>query len=418
MTSEERREARYQRRCKRRKAKRDKLLKRHSFEKVISRDSLSRAADKAASGVRYKASVKRFLLRKPINIGIIHKKLKNGKDVRKGFVCFKVMERGKLRDIMSVHFSERVPQKSLNMNALVPVLTRPLIFDNGASRAKMGTSHSMKRLKKHLGRHFRRHGRNGYVLQIDFKDYFARIDQGLAKQIVSDAFDDERIISLTHKFIDAYYEYNVRKAKREGRDPDLVERKGLGLGSEINQTLAISVPSRLDHFVKEVLGIKAYARYNDDSYLIHESKDYLKYCLERIREVCAKLKITINDKKTKIVKLTRCFTFLKCRVSITESGKVLMRPCRKAITRQRHKMKKQKKLLDAGVLTMTDIEISYLSCRGFMAQKNARKTIHNFDILYKDLFHEKVRLKKKKGAKNGRKSNGNSGRDQCVGAAA
>ncbi len=30
----------------------------------------------------------------------------------------------------------------------------------------------------------------------------------------------------------------------------------------------------------------------DDSYLIHESKEYLEYCLERIREICSELKIT------------------------------------------------------------------------------------------------------------------------------
>ena len=417
MTSEQRREARYKRRQAKRLAKRKALLEKCTFEKVISRSSLSKAADQAARGVRYKASVKRFLLRKPANISIIHHKLKNGQDVRKGFVCFKVVERGKLRKIMSVHFSERVPQKSLNQNALVPVLTRPLIYDNGASRAGMGTSHAMKRLKIHLRRHFKRHGRNGYVLQIDFKDYFANIDHEIAKGIVSKAFDDERIVSLTNGFIDAYYIHNYKMAKKSGDDPSKVEHKGLGLGSEINQTLAISVPSPLDHFIKEVLGIKAYARYNDDSYLIHESKDYLKYCLKRIKEVCARLKITVNDKKTKIVSLTRCFTFLKCRTSITDSGKVLMRPCRKAITRQRHKMRKQKGLLDAGILTLEDVAISYTSCRGYMSQKNARRTIHNLDILYFDLFGQRVGVKK--GANyDGRKDHGNSGGDQCFRAAA
>lgn len=43
------------------------------------------------------------------------------------------------------------------------------------------------------------------------------------------------------------------------------------------------LPNKLDHFIKEKLGIKGYARYMDDGYLIHPSKEYLKECLTRRR---------------------------------------------------------------------------------------------------------------------------------------
>ena len=296
MTSEERHEARYKRRKAKRDSKRKKVLEEHGdYYQVISRNALSRAAKEAAKGVKYKASVQRFMLRRLTNVSAIHRNLVYHKDIRKGFICFTLMERGKVRKIMSVHFSERVPQKSLNQNALIPVLTRSLIHDNGASRKGMGTGFAMKRLVGHLRWHYRRYGTEGYILLVDFSDYFGSIDHEVAKQIIADAFDDQGIIWLANLFIDAYYEYNVKFKNI----PEEEAHKGLGLGSEINQTLAISVPNPMDHYIKEVLRIKCYGRYMDDFYLIHPDKEYLKYCLEQIEMICARLKITVSAKKTK-----------------------------------------------------------------------------------------------------------------------
>ena len=311
MTSEERHEARYKRRKAKRDSKRKKVLEEHGdYYQVISRNALSRAAKEAAKGVKYKASVQRFMLRRLTNVSAIHRNLVYHKDIRKGFICFTLMERGKVRKIMSVHFSERVPQKSLNQNALIPVLTRSLIHDNGASRKGMGTGFAMKRLVGHLRWHYRRYGTEGYILLVDFSDYFGSIDHEVAKQIIADAFDDPGIIWLANLFIDAYYEYNVKFKNI----PEEEAHKGLGLGSEINQTLAISVPNPMDHYIKEVLRIKCYGRYMDDFYLIHPDKEYLKYCLEQIEMICARLKITVSAKKTKIVKLSHGFTFLKTKI--------------------------------------------------------------------------------------------------------
>lgn len=169
MTSEERHEARYKRRKARRDSKRKKVLETYGdYYKVISRDALSGAAKQAAKGVKYKASVQRFMLRRLTNVAAINRNLVYHKDIRKGFICFILMERGKLRKIMSVHFSERVPQKSLNQNALIPVLTRSLIHDNGASQKGKGTGFAMERLVGHLRWHFQRFGNEGYILLVDF----------------------------------------------------------------------------------------------------------------------------------------------------------------------------------------------------------------------------------------------------------
>lgn len=51
-----------------------------------------------------------------------------------------------------------------------------------------------------------------------------------------------------------------------------------------SQFLAILYLNELDHFIKEELKIKYYIRYMDDGLIIHEDKEYLKYCLKEIKE--------------------------------------------------------------------------------------------------------------------------------------
>ena len=61
--------------------------------------------------------------------------------------------------------------------------------------------------------------------------------------------------------------------------------------------------------VKEQLKIKYYVRYQDDFLLFHPSKQYLKYCLNEIRNFLYKEKLYLN-KKTRLYKNTNNFIFL------------------------------------------------------------------------------------------------------------
>ena len=374
MTSEERRERRYLRRKAARDAKRRKKLSKYDdFDRVASLDSLNKAADEAQKGVAWKASAQRYNATRMLNIYRTHRDLLAGKDIRKGFICFDLMERGKLRHIKSVHFSERVVQKSICRNALYPILTNSLIYDNGASQRGKGTQFALDRLTIHLMRHIHRHGRKGGILLIDFTDYFGQADHKALEKIYAVTFKDERLRALGISFITAFGD------------------KGLGLGSETSQINAVALRSPSDHYVKEVLMIKGYGAYMDDSYLIHEDADYLKECLEKLREIYAEYGITINEKKTKICDLRHGFTYLKTRFYITESGHIIKKPCREAITRERRKLKKQAKLLGAGILTFENIRTSYASWRGSMSHRDAYRTVKSMDALFDQLFIESWR---------------------------
>jgi hypothetical protein len=163
--------------------------------------------------------------------------------------------------------------------------------------------------------------------------------------------------------------------------------KSLGLGSQISQVSAIFYPTGLDHFIKEKLHIKYYGRYMDDLYLIHTDKRFLQYCLHKIKAFCETLKITVNERKTRIVKLSLGIQFLKGKYVLTESVRVLRFPSKDSARRMRRKLRKFKVLLDAGKMSFEDLRTAYQSSRGnFRKRFNSHYCILRMDALYNELF--------------------------------
>ena len=76
-----------------------------------------------------------------------------------------------------------------------------------------------------------------------------------------------------------------------------------------SQILAIFYLNDLDHFIKEDLKIKYYVRYQDDFLLLHQSKQYLKYCLKEIEHFIEKEDLKLNP-ESRIYKNTNNFIFL------------------------------------------------------------------------------------------------------------
>ena len=173
MTSQERHEARYQRRKAARRAKhRARIAQYDNFDKVADVSSLVDANYNARKGVMWKASVARYNARYFKNSIKIHKTLMRGGDTRRGFYHFGIVERGKKRAIHSLHYSERVVRRSACTNALVPILSSNLIYDNGASLEGKGISFAVKRCAVHLHEFYRETGGNdGYILLIDYRAF-------------------------------------------------------------------------------------------------------------------------------------------------------------------------------------------------------------------------------------------------------
>lgn len=368
MTSEERHEARYQRRKVRREEKRLAMSDALDFDKVFTYKHLYQAYKKSRRGVAWKASTQKYIVQAPIEVYQTYERLQKGTFKTDGFYEFDLYERGKKRHIRSVTMRERVVQRCLCDRSLVPMAGRSFIYDNGASLENKGYHFTMDRLVRHMQWHYRKHGSEGYILLFDFSKFFDNVSHEIVKGKLAELYQDERLYKLIAHFIDAFGD------------------KGMGLGSQISQTLALLSANRLDHVIKEELRIKCYARYMDDGYLIHPDKEYLQKCLDRIREVCRECGITLNEKKTQIVKLTHGFIWLKARVYLTRSGKIIKKIYKRSITKMRQKLKDFKRLVEAGRMTLEDVKISFQCWLAYALHFDACKTVTSMIKLIYRLF--------------------------------
>lgn len=369
MNSAERHEARY----KRRKAARDlkkykRIHKYDDFNSVFSFDNLYDGYKNSIRGVQWKASTQIYESNAIVNIAESRKSLLDGTFRSMGFYEFDIFERGKHRHIKSVHISERCIQRAFCDKCLIPVMSRRFVYDNSANIKGRGYDFAINRATAHLHKFYRKHGNNGYVLMIDFSKFFDRIQHKYLFETVDKIYSDNRIKSLYRLFVSAFGDV------------------GLGLGSQVSQISALIYPDKIDHIIKEKLRIKYFGRYMDDMYLIHENKEYLLKCLNIIREECNKIGIVLNDNKTHITKLSKGFRFLKINFTLTHTGKVVKRLYRPCITKTRRKLKKFKRMVDSGSMSICDVFNSYMSWRGHARRCNSYKTIKSMDLLYLKLF--------------------------------
>jgi len=339
-----------------------------NFDAVFSYKHLYQAYKCCRRGVSWKSSVQKYIATAPLSVYQTMVKLQRGTYRSPGFFEFDLYERGKKRHIRSTVIGERVVQRCLCDNSIIPMLTPTFVYDNGASMKNKGYDFCMRRLKTHLQKHYRKYGNDGYILLYDFSKFFDNVSHALIKGIFDKTFTDERLKKIAGHFVDAFGDV------------------GLGLGSQISQVLALSSASRLDHFVKEVLRIKGYGRYMDDGYLIHPSKEYLKKCLDAIKAICNELEIKLNTKKTQLVKLSHGFIWLKARIYLTESGKVVKKIFKRSITHMRRKLKIMHKLLKNGRITYKDVYNCWQSWKGYAMKFTAWHTVQTMGKLYEKLF--------------------------------
>lgn len=369
MTSEERKEIRYQRRKQKRLDTKNRKIKLYDdFDEVFSYDHLMSAYKMCRKNVRWKSSTQRYIANAPLNIYETYKQLHDGTFKSSGFYEFDLYERGKARHIRSVAISERVVQRCLCDFSLVPMMRRSFIYDNGASLQGKGYSFAVKRIDRHIRWHYRHYGNQGYVLLFDFSSYFDSISHEVLEDLIRTAYTDERIIQLVLHFIGMFGDV------------------GLGLGSQISQVLALAAANKLDHYIKEELGIHCYGRYMDDGYLIHQDKAYLQECLLKIQKKCEELGLKLNLKKTRIIPVRRDFQWLKIMFRLTESGYIVKRIWHNSVVRMRRKLKKLKRKMEVGVLGLADIRASYESWKSHTKGLNVYKTLCSMNDLYNRLF--------------------------------
>lgn len=139
--------------------------------------------------------------------------------------------------------------------------------------------------------------------------------------------------------------------------------------------------------MKEKYGIHCYARYMDDSYLIHPDRAYVEEILAEIRKLANRLGICMNDRKTVIHNMkSDDFVFLKKRVHMTDNGKIILRLTRENVRQERERILAMKAEYEAGRMPKSSIQQSYNSWRGYARKYNAYRTVENMDKFFNSVM--------------------------------
>lgn len=305
--------------------------------------------------------------------------IRNNKRKFRGFHSFRVIEHGKLRHIDALPIEERTIQKCLCENILTEAYSRSFIYDNAASLKDRGMDFSLRRLKEHLRRHYRKYGLKGGILQFDFKNYFASLPHSGIKRRAERVVWDDRLRRLLFDFVDDF--------KRMGQSDG--SPVGVGLGSEVSQIIALDYASPIDHYIKDMCGKEGYGRYMDDGYIISDDLNELKVLLQGIREIATQLGIRLSEKKCIIIPFRHhAFHFLKMRIFLTETGKIVMKINKRCVKAMRRKIKIFCTWVQKGKLTYADAYQSYQSWRAHARRCNSYRTVKNLDEYFRRVFNE------------------------------
>lgn len=375
MNSKERKEVRYQRRKAKRLAKRQEHFSKYDNADLLSSmNNLHVSAIKCAKGVRWKTSTQKYEYNKLMHITKTRKEILKGRKLAKGFICFELCERGKVRKIKATKIEERVTQKTLCREILIPAISPYLAYDNGACLKGRGTSFAIKRTAVQLKNYYKHYKTNeGYILQFDIKSYFDSIPLLMLKGMLINDFKDETIRKSITDLIMSFKKYG-----------DI----GIGLGSEISQISAIYYLNDLDHYIKDQLGHGLSNRYMDDGYIIFRTKEEAVNCKKLLYKFIESYGVKFNEKKTQIVKLEKGFSFLKVRFVLHSNGKIDKILNKDRAKRERRKLKKYRKFVEQGIMTPTDVAKQVSSVIGDMRKFKSYNQRLSIVKLFNKLFKE------------------------------
>ena len=223
------------------------------------------------------------------------------------------------REIFAANFKDRIVHH-LYYNYLHKQFESTFIYDCYSCIKKRGTSFGIQRLKHHILSESQNYTKKCYVLKIDIKAYFININRKILLNIVLNQIDR---FEQSHKYDYLDFDFlrylskliilldplkNIRQICPEAWETykkykSLFFAKlfcGLPIGNLTSQLFSNVYLNLLDQFIKRILKVKHYGRYVDDAYLISCSKEFLLYCIPKIKEFI-KLNLGLEINCAKII---------------------------------------------------------------------------------------------------------------------
>ena len=389
-----------------------------TYEEIVSdANNLYKAYRASIKGSKWKETTQKFIMNFlryifSIQEELLNRTLQNGPTEE-----FSLSERGRVRPITSIQIKDRIVRHALCDEVILPEVKKHIIYDNCASIKGRGISRQRFRFEVHLRKYYKLHGNEGWILFGDFSKFYDNIIHEIAKRELLKLFDDDKFIGwlLTLIFdgfkIDVSYmtdeEYancmestfnknEYRKIPKEKLTGEKWMAKSVNIGDQLSQIVGIYYPYRIDNYVKYVMSQKFYGRYMDDWYVMNPDKQVLLNILDGIRTIANELGIHINEKKTRIVKISSTYKFLQIRYTLTKDGKIIKRINPDRVTAMRRKLKKLAVKVRNNEIDYDGVENMFRGWMGSFYKLISRQQRKNLIGLYEDLFDKTITVVNKK----------------------
>lgn len=370
MNSTQRHERRYQRRkARREQRKKERAEKVGGLSELFTFKRLYKMGKVCCNGVRWKNSTQRFEAHIFSATAVTRRALLAHTWTPSPYCTFRLVERGKERIIDAPTIRDRQVHKALTRSALVPLYLPDIIYNNGASLPGKGFHFACKILKRDLRRHFRRYGREGSIILMDFKQFFPSAPHEAIYERHRRLLLNDEIRAVADKVVAS-----------TGKD------RGLPLGVEVSQIEMVGLPSPLDNYIKCQLGIHCMGHYMDDYYIIVPPDRDAREILAKIVTKAREIGFTVSLSKTKIHPLARPFRYCKAKYTLTETGKVIVNGNRDSVKRARRKIRAFKGMVDRGQMDGESLRESVQSTLAYFENYNDHNRILRLRRLFFSLF--------------------------------
>ena len=348
-----------------------------NYETLCSFDTLWYAYLRARRCKRSKKGTAAFEYSAIEELLILSKSLLQGKYQPDPLDAFLIYE-PKKRLIQAPTFRDKVVQHALTDFAVYLELRRSLTLNTYAAQYGKGTHFGLSMLEQHMRTHFlRRKGADeaarkaaglphrpmeewdyagGAVIKGDIRHFFQSIDHDRLKAALAARFQDERLLGLMWKYIDAV--------------------EGLALGHQTSHIYAVFFVHSIMHYVAERLHLPLAGMYMDDWYVICPDMGTARSALALIRAQFTKLGLELNQ-KTNIFPLQNGIDFCGFHVYLTHTGKVIKKLRYSPIKRMKRRIRNWEKEYAAGEISREKTEESFRSWEAHAKHGDTGTLRHN-----------------------------------------
>lgn len=358
------------------------------FDNAVDYNSTVRSVRRCRKGVSHKGGVNdawmhALVYGKRLRDDILRDRYK----MRKGTIV--KVSRPKPRIATAPFFRDRVWQRSMCDNGLYDDLTAGMIDESFACQKGKGTDKAIRHIVWCLQELWRENPNAPiYGAHLDIRRFFPSTPHIEIHELERRRVMEPRFLQYLHDIVES--QDDPRPQWEIDADP--FGARGTGLGSQVNQLVQIALLDDIDH---EIIALcKYYNRYNDDFLILSHDRSLIENVRDIIRVRLEVKGLTMTD-KSGIFTADHGFYFMRKRFIITETGKIVIRLHKNAMSEERHVLRCLKVGVDRGLRTMADVQRHYQSWIS-TAEYCGDAPIRAMDKFYTQLFRSKPIYKRKK----------------------